>query len=314
MGYSENVLEYAKVKMEQCENNNTIAKELKSKFHLPQDLDIVRRWVSYTRAKNKIEASKQPIKRLFFDIETGYYTCRLWRIGKVGWVGPDMIKEGKPIICISYKWQGDDKVYNLDWTMGEKEMLEAFAKVLEEASEIIAHNGDRFDIKEFRTRCIYYGILISPTFRTLDTLKKSREYFSFASNKLDYIGQFLNVGRKMPHEGLQLWIDVIENKDSQALKTMIEYCNQDVILLEDVYHALAPYITHNNNMSVLTGGEKWHCPECTSTDVTLSKTYTTPLGVIRRNMKCNNCHKQYKVSNKTYMDMLQSIMKINLQV
>ena len=312
MGYSGTVLEYAKVKMEQCENNNTIAKELKSRFNLPQDLDIVRRWVSHVRYRNKIQASKQPVKRLFFDIETGYYTCRMWHIGKVGYVGPDMIISGKPIICISYKWQGEDVVHNLDWSMGEKEMLIEFSKVMNEASEIVAHNCDRFDIREFRTRCIYYGILIPPTFRTLDTLKKAREYFSFASNKLDYIGKFLNVGRKMPHEGLQLWIDVVENKDPNALVTMKNYCNNDVILLEDVYHALAPYVTHNTNMAVLTGGDKWHCPECGSTDVMLANTYATQLGTIKRNMKCNNCHKQYKVSNKTYMDMLQNIMKINL--
>jgi len=31
------------------------------------------------------------------------------------------------------------------------------------------------------------------------------------------------------------------------------------------------------------------------------------MGVIRREMKCNNCKKQYKISNKTYMRMLENV-------
>jgi len=34
------------------------------------------------------------------------------------------------------------------------------------------------------------------------------------------------------------------------------------------------------------------------------RTYSTPMGIIRREMKCNNCKKQYKISNKAYMAML----------
>jgi hypothetical protein len=67
---------------------------------------------------------------------------------------------------------------------------------------------------------------------------------------------------------------------------------------------MSPFIDHNNNFAVLTGGERWECPECASSDVKMFRTYTTPMGVIRREMKCNNCKKQYKISNKTYMAML----------
>ena len=185
-------------------------------------------------------------------------------------------------------------------------MLNKFVKILGEADEIIAHNGDNFDIKEIRARCIQQGILMYPTYRTLDTLKKSRQYFRFASNKLDYIGKFLDVGEKMHHQGFQMWIDITEDHCEKALAEMIKYCEQDVILLEDVYTAMSPYIYHNTNFAVLHGGQKWDCPECTSKDVKMYHTYTTPMGVVRRNMRCSDCKKQYRVSNKTYMNMLIS--------
>ena len=153
-----------------------------------------------------------------------------------------------------------------------------------------------------------------PEYRTLDTLKKSRHYFNFASNKLDYIGKYLGVGGKKEHEGLDMWIKVQENKDDQALDAMIEYCKRDVILLEDTFAVMSPFINHNNNFAVLTGGERWECPECASSDVVMFRTYTTPMGVIRREMKCNQCKKQYKVSNKTYMEMLEQIHKQNTEL
>ena len=306
-GYSKQVLEFVKVRLEQSPNNTQIARDVKNKFEIPQELDRVRRFISNYRRKLKIEARKIPIKRLFFDIETSYHTCRMWRIGKVGWVNPGQIIKHKEIICISYKWQYENEVHTLDWRMGEKKMLKAFVKIMAEADECVGHNGDRFDMKEIRTRCIYYGVLMYPNYRSLDTLKKARQYFNFASNKLDYIGEYLSVGRKLDHEGFDLWIKVVEQKDEEALERMIAYCEQDVILLEDTYFVLSPFIDHNNNFAVLTGGDKWECPECASGNVKMFHYYTTPLGVIRREMRCNECKKQYKVSNKTYMDMLVNV-------
>jgi hypothetical protein len=308
MVYSESVMEAIKFKLHNSGNNTTIAREIKNEFNLPMEVETLRKTISRIRERYKIKPNTR-IKRLFFDIETGYYTCRLWHIGKVGYVSPDTIISDKPIICISYKWQDEDVVHNLDWSMGEKEMLQSFVSILHEASEVVGHNSDRFDLREIRTKCLYYGIPIPPEIRSLDTLKKSREYFNFASNKLDYIGKYLNLGKKLPHEGFQLWVDVVENKKPEALQKMIAYCNNDVVLLEDVYHALAPYITHNNNFGTLLGGNKHYCPECASNDVILDKTYTTATGTIKRRMRCNKCGKYYVVSNKTYVDFLQETLK-----
>lgn len=315
-GYPDPVREFIKVRMEQTPNNTVIARDVKNKFDYIEkvqntDLDIIRRTISKFRKRTNTEAKRSKAKRLFFDIETSYHTVRMWRVGKVGWVSPESIKEHKKIICISYKWQNEDTVHTLDWRMGEKKMIKEFIKIMEQADEIVAHNGDRFDVKELRTRAIYHGVLMFPNYRTLDTLKKSRQYFNFASNKLDYIGQYLNVGGKLEHEGFDLWVKVVEKNDKDALKRMIEYCERDVILLEDTFFVLSPFINHNNNFAVLSGGHKWECPNCTSGSVEMFRTYTTAMGVVRREMKCNDCKKQYRVSNRTYIHMLEHLMREN---
>jgi len=85
---------------------------------------------------------------------------------------------------------------------------------------------------------------------------------------------------------------------------MIQYCEQDVILLEDVFHVLSPYIDHNTNHAVQMGGKKYDCPECGSKKVSLCHTDTTPMGYIKRHMKCHDCKKQYHISNKSYLSFL----------
>lgn len=294
--------EYIRVRLETCSNNSQIARELIRVFGLNEaDFDSIRVIIN-SRRKGSVSTE---IKRLFFDIETSPMVLWGWRTGKQ-YVNHNQILEDKRIICISYKWQYEDEVHTLTWNNGkDKKMVKKFIKILGEADEIIAHNGDRYDIREIRTRAIQTGELMFPKYRTLDTLKKARKYFNFNSNKLDYLGEVLNVGRKLEHEGIDLWLKV-KAGDEKALKRMVDYCEQDVILLEDVFHVLSPYIDHNTNHAVQVGsyGDRWKCPNCTSGKVVLSHTDTTPLGVIRRHMKCKACKKQYPVSNKTYLNFL----------
>ena len=113
----------------------------------------------------------------------------------------------------------------------------------------------------------------------------------------------------MEHRGMSMWTDIVEGGSEEALEEMIKYCERDVIMLEDVFFVMSPFITHNNNFAVLGGGEKWDCPECRSTSVKMHHTYTTPYGIVRREMKCDDCKKQYKISNKNYMGFLENSMK-----
>lgn len=292
------------------ECNADIARDFVEKFNVECNIESLRKRISKLRISLNIDSEPKPIKRLFFDIETGYHTVRSWRIGYNLNIQPESIIKEKKIICISYKWQDEDVVHTLTWdkNQSEKEMLKEFVSILDESSEAIGHNSDRFDLREIRTRCIANGILMQPKYRTLDTLKKSRSHFSFASNKLDYIGEFLNCGKKLKHEGYSLWIKVVEDNDRNALKDMVAYCERDVILLEDAYHVLSPYISHNTNFSVHNDiTNKWGCPECASNNIILQGTDITPTGMIKRKMRCKECDKQYSISNKNYQNMISKI-------
>ena len=254
----------------------------------------------------KMRDDQHQIKRLFFDIETSAMIVYTWRTGWNLTIGTENIIEDWKIICISYKWEGEDKVHTLDWGKDrcDKKLLEEFIKIANTADEIIGHNGDRFDLKKIRTRCIYHRIPMFPNYKTLDTLKKAKSGFAFNSNKLDYIAKFLGVGAKLEHEGFNMWVKCMQG-DKEALKNMIEYCEMDIIVLEDVFLAMQNYIKPNTHAGVLGNNLKYSCPSCGSEKVELLKNNVTAMGTIKRLMTCNSCGGAHEISNSSYMNYLK---------
>ena len=168
-------------------------------------------------------------KRLFFDIETSPNIGMFWTAGYKLNIGHDNIIKERAIICICYKWEGDEKIYSLTWDndQNDKKMLEKFVLIANEADELVGHNGDKYDLAWIKTRCLFHGIPMFPKYTTIDTLKQARAHFRFNSNKLDYIGKFLGLGEKI-HTGFDLWKNIVLNKDKQALEDMVTYCKGDV--------------------------------------------------------------------------------------
>lgn len=253
-------------------------------------------------------------KRLFFDIETSFNIGFFWRAGYKQVITPEQIIHERKVICVSYKWEYEDKVHTLTWDENQcdKKLLKDFIKIMNKADEIVAHNGDRFDIKWLRTRCLYHDLPMFPQYQTIDTLKQAKSMFNFNSNRLDYIAKFLKVGAKTEHEGIKLWIDVILYNDKESLQKMVEYCENDVLILEKVFEKFNSYLKPKVHYGALKYKDKACCPECGSKHLWLSKTYTTSMGTVRRNMKCTEktCQKKFTISNKTYQDYRKSLRSI----
>ena len=251
------------------------------------------------------------IKRLFFDIETSPNVVYSWRIGYNLTLTPDNIIDERKIICISYKWEDSDKIYSLKWDKNQcdKQMLIDFIEQANQADELIAHNGDRFDIKWIRTRCIFHRIPMFPQYKTLDTLKKAKNGFNFNSNKLDYIAQFLGVGAKVKHSGFDMWKKVMKN-DPEAMDEMVNYCEGDIIVLEDVYFTMQNYIKTNTHNGVINNNLKYSCPNCGSEHSELLKNNVTSMGTIKRLMECNDCDYNFEISNSSYILKLKFNNKI----
>ncbi len=254
--------------------------------------------------KNKEEA-----KILFYDIEVSYGIARVWRPGWKIQVGySDFLEHGR-IICISYKWSNSDEVHTVRWDKhhDDKALLEVFINELNKADFIVAHNGDKFDLPWIRTRALFHNIEMLPKYKSVDTLKISRYRHKFPSNRLDDLGEYLGLGRKIRTDR-DLWVRTIEGneKDSLlALNEMTLYCEQDVILLEKVYDKLSSQELPTIHIGTLKGETKQTSPYNGKTNLTLIKTTTSRAGTRKHLMKCLDTNKYFEFSDTDYRKYIE---------
>lgn len=247
--------------------------------------------------------SKEPnkkFKRLFYDIETSPNLVFSWNVGNKISIGYDNIVQERAIICICYKWEGESKVYSLTWTKGDdKKMLQKFVKVLKTANEIIGHNSVRYDTPWVRARCLKHGISLPHDLAEVDTLKLLRKGFRLNSNRLDYVSQYLGVGKKTDTGGFGLWKDIVLNSSKKSLDKMVTYCKNDVAILEKVFKKINPYVPSKTHIGVALGKSNHSCPECGSTTAISNGQRITATGAKRQRMHCaNGCGKYYSITIK----------------
>jgi len=238
-------------------------------------------------------------RRLYFDIEVSANVGLFWQSGYKLQIGTENIIKERAVICICYKWEDDEDVYYLQWDKNQcdKKLLQEFINVANEADELVGHNGDKFDLSWIRTRCLLHKIDMFPTYNTIDTLKIARSKFRFNSNRLDYIGKFLGLGQKN-HTSFDLWKDIMLKNCPIAMDTMIDYCIQDVVLLEKVHKALNNHIPAKTHYGVIFGGDRGSCPECGSEEVVKNNRRVTASGLVKIQYKCKNCGKLHSKTDK----------------
>ena len=253
-------------------------------------------------AKTTTTTLKTHRKRLYFDIETSANIGFFWSSGFKLNIGPQNIIKERAIICICYKWEDEKETHSLNWDskQSDKKMLQDFIKVVNEATELVGHNGDKFDLAWIRTRCLFHEIDMFPTYTTIDTLKVARSKFKFNSNKLNYIAQFLGIGSKIKTD-FDLWKDIALKNDKVAMAKMIKYCKMDVVLLEKVHKKLSNHIAPKTHYGVIFGMDRGSCPECGNDDSNLliKRGFAySPSGTKMAVINCKVCGKYHRKTIK----------------
>lgn len=239
---------------------------------------------------------KPAIRRLFIDLEVSPNVVLSWSTGYKLSISYENIIRERAVICACWKWEGEKAVHSVEWDQGDdKGLLQKFVKVVEQADEVLGHNGDRFDLKWLRTRCLFHGIEVSPNIKSIDTLKLAKAGFRFNSNRLDYIAKFLGVGSKL-HTDYALWKSITMDNDEESLRKMVRYCKNDVRILEQVYHKLESYGPYRTHAGVLAGGQKTSCVRCASENTQKRGQRVSAAGVRSQIMSCNDCGRHFSLS------------------
>ncbi len=208
------------------------------------------------------------MKILILDIETSPNLGYTW-----GKYEQNVIKfvETCQIICIAWKWLGEKETYVMalpDYSgyrppkINDKKLVKDLWKLLDRADCVMAHNGDRFDVKMANARFIAHELRPPSYYTTIDTKKIAKAAAMFPSNKLGDLGPYLGVGTKMQTGGFDLWEDCMAG-DKAAWKKMKAYNKQDVDLLEEVYLRLRPWAKSHPNLNAYNETSA-NCTRCGS--------------------------------------------------
>jgi|DEB0MinimDraft_4_1074332.scaffolds.fasta_scaffold02009_5 DNA polymerase elongation subunit (family B) len=232
-------------------------------------------------------------KVLIFDLETAPLIAYTWGIWNVN-INTDFIIRDWFVFCWSAKWLFDDKIMSEALTPKEikkandKRIIKKLWKLFDEADVIVAHNLDKFDEKRSKTRFLKHDLKLPSPYSKVDTLKVARRNFNIISNRLDYIGKdFLGIGGKM-ETPRGLWQSV-DSGDEEAMATMVEYCERDVQLLEDVYLYLRPYHRQHPNISLMEEDDSHlHCKTCASSKLTECGEHKTMVAAYTA-YRCGDC-------------------------
>lgn len=227
-------------------------------------------WLVNKHNQKEQEMNTGGMKILLFDIETAPNLAYVWEKYEQDVIA---FEKERYMLSFAYMWLGNEKLHVKalpDYKLYKKDKTDDFAliadlwKLFDEADIVIAHNGNRFDIKMANACFIRHGLKPPSPFKTVDTLAVARNKFKFNSNKLDDLGELLGLGRKVEHGGFKLWLGCLMG-DKKAWKLMKDYNGQDVILLLKVYLKLRPWMTNHPNLNLLRGVNC--CPSCQSNKI-----------------------------------------------
>lgn len=269
---------------------------------------------SVTRYCRKAEENARTVKSkkvLIFDIETAPMEAYVWSMWKNNISQEQLIKDWS-VLCWAAKWLGDREIFTgASWRDGgdvrdDRACCLALSALLDEADIVVAHNGDKFDIKKVNTRLLKHGIKEPSPFKSVDTLKVAKSRFAISSNRLDFIGDFLGVGRKISHSGFNMWKDVLHG-DKEAQDEMLTYNVGDITLLEQVYLLMRGWDKRHPSV-VLDFGEP-RCPSCGSEHLEISGDAYTNVSTFTA-VRCLECGKYSRYgSNKKNKEEMHATMR-----
>lgn len=192
---------------------------------------------------------------LIYDIETTPLKGWLWRCGDITMrhAQLDVAYNEYGIICIAYKWLGDNKTHILS----DENMIVEFDKVVKQAEVTLGKNSDRFDVKHINTQRLMQNLPPCPEWMdTTDDLEKQlRKYFVFPSMSLDYISNLFGQGGKVKME-FQDWIDIANynqfDRIQQVLHPILGVFSRISILKE----AIAKILYKDSHVNIVKKGLK----------------------------------------------------------
>ena len=203
------------------------------------------------------------MKVLYLDIETSPNVAYVWGLYNQN-IALNQLIEPTRMLCAAYAWDNDNATeFVSEWGYGgRKAMLRELHAVLSEADAVVHYNGASFDVKHINREFLEAGLKPPAPYAQVDLYRTVKRLFRFPSNKLAHLSDVLNLGDEGKlHTDMSLWVRVLD-RDPDARLEMEAYNREDVVLLQDLYAELRPWIPAHPNVGLYEKGDRPVCVSC----------------------------------------------------
>lgn len=228
-------------------------------------------------------------KIVTIDIETAPNVADVWGLFDQN-VGITQIHESTRVIAFAAKEYGKAKIeFWSEFHNTFESMIERAWHILDDADVVVHYNGTSFDMPHLRREFLLANLGPPSPVLEIDLVKVIRSRFRFTSNKLDYVTQQVGLPGKVKHEGHELWVRCVRDRDPAAWALMRKYNIHDVRITELLYTRLRPWVkanVHHGLFAPLDGVNR--CPRCGSQALQRRGYARTTVAVFHR-MQCQAC-------------------------
>jgi hypothetical protein len=220
---------------------------------------------------------------LLIDIETAPIEAHVWQMKL--WntnVGQEQLLSDMFILSYAAKWLNEKEIFYDDQSdrrsiRDDTHLLKSMYKLLDSADIVVVQNGVAFDIPTIKARMLAKNILPPSPFKVIDTCLLAKKTFNFSYNSLGFLAKAMGCKiNKNPHKefpGMKLWNECLKG-NKKAWKEMRVYNIDDVLVLEEVYLKMRPWIDGHPNVGNYQDVERPVCPKCGGTVERRGTAYT----------------------------------------
>lgn len=230
-------------------------------------------------------------KILIFDIETAPMQAYVWKRYKENVSLEQTISESF-MLCWSAKWLYSEEILGDCLTSAEataeddSRVVKSLYDLINQADIIVAYNGRNFDIPYMNQRFLVYGFNPYVPVHIVDPYETAKSVFRFSSNKMDHIATELGLQNKIKTD-FDLWKGCVRG-NKKSLEDMLKYNKQDVVVLEEIYCQMLPWMKNHPNISNYLDN-KHTCIKCGSENIVkLNRYFYTPSGKYEL-YRCKSC-------------------------
>jgi len=138
-----------------------------------------------------------------------------------------------------------------DWDKNvtdDRQLVEAFHKIMMEASMYVTFYGKNFDLKWMNSKFLEYGLPVLPGTAHVDLYFTGKAHLNLSRKGLDNYSKFLHLNKKKYYVEGSMW-KLARVGNPEALAKVIQHCAADVNITEQLYLKLRPLVRQHPRIS-----------------------------------------------------------------